>query len=801
MADDKDYDRMLKKFIKANEDLNKVVKKSAVDSIQAKAAMEGLFQEQLVHDAKEKEKKYKEDTENLTKKIMEERKLSKEASEIIVAGILEGEEKNAQKREKREQSFVGRITNSLIEDKDKGKTDEERIESARQQKGFFKSLKDMFSKKDKDASGGIFGFMKKIFSKIKGVFKFIVGKFLLIGALVVGLISSMNMDQLKEVWGKLKEAFKAIWEFLEPIITTIWEWISDTAIPAIVDSLMNSFKSIGELFKNLKERFSGFTEMSWVERMWAIFGAFKDIGSFLGDMIGNFAVTVEKMFGGDGTWITGIWESIKGFFNSIGEFLTNLFTNPVETIDGMIMGTFAWMKDIGKWIYDTLITPFVDWFKTLLDFSSIGKTLESLINIVYIIPNTIKKFLLDPAVKWVGDMFGFDTSAFTDFNIGQLAMQGIDRIINWFEEKFDFKMPKFSMPEFNLVQGFKDMLRPLLEKASVFVPNDLLEWVRAKPKKKTPVIPSDTRSEKDKKKDFGRWSATEEGKAYMMSFKDDGPDGKGKTGIIGSNKRQHRAYAAFMAEQSKPKESRIQKSINKRLMHKKLAEQHRAGKSGELAQIQADEGFREGVYEDTVGIKTIGYGFNLERQGSQEALDAAGIKKSLADLKGGKANLTEEEASRLMQGEMGHFKGVAERYVGTATWKKLSPNRQGILTNMAYNMGEGGLGQFSNLKAAIQKGDWKEAQVQMASSKWAGQVKGRADRLVARMGADDKSNALNSVQQANLVAKETKGTSPGSITVTKGGDTTIHKEETTMLAGTAVDLNHPQSTRQTTTTT
>ena len=87
--------------------------------------------------------------------------------------------------------------------------------------------------------------------------------------------------------------------------------------------------------------------------------------------------------------------------------------------------------------------------------------------------------------------------------------------------------------------------------------------------------------------------------------------------------------------------------------------------------------------------KTIGYGFNLERAGSQEALDAAGIKKSLTDLKGGNANLTEEEASRLMQGEMGHFKGVAERYVGTATWKKLSPNRQGILTNMAYNMGEG----------------------------------------------------------------------------------------------------------------
>ena len=45
---DKDYDRMLKKFIKTNDDLNKMVKKSATDSAQSKLAMESLFQEQLV---------------------------------------------------------------------------------------------------------------------------------------------------------------------------------------------------------------------------------------------------------------------------------------------------------------------------------------------------------------------------------------------------------------------------------------------------------------------------------------------------------------------------------------------------------------------------------------------------------------------------------------------------------------------------------------------------------------------------------------------------------------------------------
>ena len=92
--------------------------------------------------------------------------------------------------------------------------------------------------------------------------------------------------------------------------------------------------------------------------------------------------------------------------------------------------------------------------------------------------------------------------------------------------------------------------------------------------------------------------------------------------------------------------------------------------------------------------------FNLERKDAQNTLDAKGIKKSVADLRSGKVQLTEEEASRLMLGEMGHFREVAKRYVGEETWNKLSQNRKGILTNMAYNMGEGTLAGFKNLKAA-----------------------------------------------------------------------------------------------------
>jgi GH24 family phage-related lysozyme (muramidase) len=183
----------------------------------------------------------------------------------------------------------------------------------------------------------------------------------------------------------------------------------------------------------------------------------------------------------------------------------------------------------------------------------------------------------------------------------------------------------------------------------------------------------------------------------------------------------------------------------KRIMPKPvLPSRPRVPGTGELAQIKADEGFEAGVYEDTMGIKTIGYGFNLERAGSKEALEKAGIEKSVADLASGKAKLTEEEASQLMLGEMGHFKLVAKRFVGEDVWKNLSGNRQGIITNMAYNMGEGTLKQFKKLRAAIRGGDWQEAQVQMADSDWSKQVKGRSDRLIARMGQNDTGIQLAS---------------------------------------------------------
>jgi lysozyme len=61
------------------------------------------------------------------------------------------------------------------------------------------------------------------------------------------------------------------------------------------------------------------------------------------------------------------------------------------------------------------------------------------------------------------------------------------------------------------------------------------------------------------------------------------------------------------------------------------------------------------------------------------------------------------------------------------------PEIRSILTNMAFNLGRTRLNKFKRLRAALEQGDLDAAAFEMKNSKWAGQVKGRATRLIERM--------------------------------------------------------------------
>jgi lysozyme len=64
---------------------------------------------------------------------------------------------------------------------------------------------------------------------------------------------------------------------------------------------------------------------------------------------------------------------------------------------------------------------------------------------------------------------------------------------------------------------------------------------------------------------------------------------------------------------------------------------------------------------------------------------------------------------------------------------ELDPPRQGVLVNMAFNLGTAGLLKFAKALGAMRSGSYAEAALHMLDSPWARQVGARAQRLASQM--------------------------------------------------------------------
>jgi len=136
--------------------------------------------------------------------------------------------------------------------------------------------------------------------------------------------------------------------------------------------------------------------------------------------------------------------------------------------------------------------------------------------------------------------------------------------------------------------------------------------------------------------------------------------------------------------------------------------------------VMQDEGFSARPYLDTEGVPTIGYGSTrlLGRpvQMADPTITADVARQQLrADLWG--AILDAEDLFPRLH-EMNHV-------------------RQEVLANMAYNLGRSRLSGFTKLRAAADLLDFQAMARELVSSKWFGQVGGRAQRLVAAMRTGD----------------------------------------------------------------
>ena len=157
----------------------------------------------------------------------------------------------------------------------------------------------------------------------------------------------------------------------------------------------------------------------------------------------------------------------------------------------------------------------------------------------------------------------------------------------------------------------------------------------------------------------------------------------------------------YFANETQAGEAKVEKEGNKEL--KEMLIRH--------------EGKREWVYDDATGNRlkygdvakgnrTIGVGFNLDRDGAQEVIASSGLDYNA--LYNGRECLSDSKINDLLDGDINSATINAKNYVGATYFESLPSKAQDILIDMSFNLGPTRLGKFKKFKRALQKGDYNE---------------------------------------------------------------------------------------------
>ena len=148
-----------------------------------------------------------------------------------------------------------------------------------------------------------------------------------------------------------------------------------------------------------------------------------------------------------------------------------------------------------------------------------------------------------------------------------------------------------------------------------------------------------------------------------------------------------------------------------------------------LQELVKHEGLRLQVYQDTLGIDTIGIGRNLKDRGiSKEELDELDIPTIDHVYEYG---ITEADAMLLAENDV----QIVEEELLRAhpCVEDLDAVRQLVLVDMAFNMGVPRLCKFKKMWNAIHENKFDIASKEMLDSRWANQVKSRSVKLANMM--------------------------------------------------------------------
>lgn len=134
------------------------------------------------------------------------------------------------------------------------------------------------------------------------------------------------------------------------------------------------------------------------------------------------------------------------------------------------------------------------------------------------------------------------------------------------------------------------------------------------------------------------------------------------------------------------------------------------------------EGIRLKIYKDSLGYPTIGIGRNIIKNP---------MSTEYQDYYNQHGCITKTMALSMLVDDI----GACKRALGNELqwFDSLDDIRQGVLIEMAFQMGVTGLLAFKNTLELVERGQYIQASASMLESKWAQQVPARAKELSAIM--------------------------------------------------------------------
>jgi len=137
--------------------------------------------------------------------------------------------------------------------------------------------------------------------------------------------------------------------------------------------------------------------------------------------------------------------------------------------------------------------------------------------------------------------------------------------------------------------------------------------------------------------------------------------------------------------------------------------------------VKLSEGFRDHVYMDTEGFRTIGWGHKVVHED---------------DFVDGKT-YSQEELQEVFDKDLDKAIGLARQLMEENDVRDLPTTAQHTITEMVFQLGKSGVSKFRNMWKALQESNFIGASYEMLDSKWNKQTPNRCKKLADQMKSCD----------------------------------------------------------------